>query len=127
DLKWGTQNPIMMRDADFGVVRLRAFGTYAIQISDPGLFLKDIVGTDGLFQTAEISDYLRDLLIQSFSGSLSNAKVPALDLASNYKSIGQALTKDISADFASHGLTLTRFIISNISLPPEVEAVLDKR
>jgi membrane protease subunit (stomatin/prohibitin family) len=127
DLKWGTQNPIMMRDADFGIVRLRAFGTYAIQISDPGLFLKDIVGTDGLFQTEEISDYLRDMLIQSFSTSLGNAKVPALDLAANYRGIGQALTKDIAADFGSHGLTLTRFIISNISLPPEVEAVLDKR
>jgi membrane protease subunit (stomatin/prohibitin family) len=127
DLKWGTQNPIMMRDQDFGVVRLRAFGSYAIKISNPGVFLKDIVGTDGLFETAEISNYLRDMLVQAFTNALATAKVPALDLASNYKSIGEALTTAISQDFAGHGLTLTRFLISNISVPPEVEAALDKR
>ena len=127
EMKWGTQNPIMMRDADFGIVRLRAFGAYAFQITDPGLFLKDIVGTDGLYQTEQINDYLRDMVIQSFSGALSTAKVPALDLASNYKVIGASLMKDIVSDFGAHGLTLTRFIISNISLPPEVEAMLDKR
>lgn len=127
DLKWGTQNPIMMRDADFGVVRLRAFGSYAIKISDPGTFLKDIVGTDGLFETTEISDYLRDMLLQAFANGLGTAKIPALDLAANYKELGNVLTREISADFASHGLTLTRFLISNISVPPEVEAAMDKR
>ncbi len=127
DLKWGTQNPIMMRDADFGVVRLRAFGAYAVRISDPGVFLKEIVGTDGLFETEKISEYLRDMLLQAFAEALGKAKVPCLDLAANYKEIGGALTKDIGADFESHGLTLTRFIISNISVPPEVEAALDKR
>ena len=127
DLKWGTQNPIMMRDADFGVVRLRAFGSYAIKISDPGVFLKDIVGTDGLFETEQISNYLRDMLIQAFSEALGKAKIPCLDLASNYKELGGAMTKEIAADFEGHGLTLTRFLISNISVPPEVEAALDKR
>ncbi|HEY3322766.1 MAG TPA: SPFH domain-containing protein [Planctomycetota bacterium] len=127
DLKWGTPNPIMMRDQDFGVVRLRAFGSYAIKITDPGLFLKDIVGTDGLFETSEISNYLRDMLIQSFTTALASAKVPALDLASNYKEIGASLTTAITNDFAQHGLTLNRFLISNISVPPEVEAALDKR
>ena len=127
DLKWGTQNPIMMRDADFGVVRLRAFGAYAVRISDPGVFLKEIVGTDGLFETEKISEYLRDMLLQAFAEALGKAKVPCLDLAANYKEIGSALTKDIGADFESHGLTLTRFLISNISVPPEVEAALDKR
>jgi membrane protease subunit (stomatin/prohibitin family) len=127
DLKWGTQNPIMMRDADFGVVRLRAFGSYAVKITDPGKFIKDIVGTDGLFETAEISDYLRDMVIQGFATSLGSAKIAALDLAANYKEIGTTLTAGITADFAQHGLTLTRFLISNISVPPEVEAALDKR
>lgn len=127
DLKWGTQNPIPMRDPELSMVRVRAFGAYAIQISDPGVFLKDIVGTDGLFQTDEIQEYLRDMLIQSFTNSLANANVPALDLAKNYRNIGQTLTKEINTDFAQHGLTLTRFIISNISMPPEVEAMLDKR
>jgi len=127
DLKWGTSNPIMMRDADFGAVRLRAFGTYAVKITDPGLFIKDIVGTDGLFQTEEISEYLRDLVIQGFSNSLGNAKIPALDLAANYRSLSDGLTVAIQQDFFTHGLTLSRFIISNISVPPEVEAALDKR
>ncbi len=127
DLKWGTQNPIMMRDADFGVVRLRAFGSYAIKITEPGLFLKDIVGTDGLFETAEITDYLRDMLIQGFTNAVAEAKIPALDLAANYRDISANLTKAISEDFASHGLSLTRFLISNISVPQEVEAALDKR
>ena len=127
DLKWGTPNPIMMRDADFGVVRLRAFGSYAIKITEPGLFLKDIVGTDGLFETSEISNYLRDMLVQGFTTSLGTAKVAALDLAANYKVIGEAMSKGIAADFAQHGLTLSRFIVSNISLPPEVEQALDKR
>ncbi len=127
DLKWGTQNPIMMRDKDFGVVRLRAFGSYAIKITDPGLFIKDIVGTDGLYQTEQLQDYLRDMLIQSFTTSLGAAKIPALDLAAQYKTLGTTLTTDIKNDFAQHGLTLTRFIISNISMPPEVEAALDKR
>jgi membrane protease subunit (stomatin/prohibitin family) len=127
DLKWGTQNPIMMRDQDFGVVRLRAFGSYALKISEPGTFIKEIVGTDGLFETSEISNYLRDMLIQAFSNSLASAKIPALDLAANYKDLSDTLTKSIGADFGAHGLTLTRFMISNISVPPEVEAALDKR
>jgi membrane protease subunit (stomatin/prohibitin family) len=126
-MKWGTQNPIMMRDQDFGIVRLRAFGSYAFQVTDPGLFLKDIVGTDGLYETDKLSDYLRDMLLQSFATALGTAKIPALDLAANYRNIGGALTKDITADFASHGLTLTHFLISNISVPPEVEAAMDKR
>lgn len=127
DLKWGTSNPIMMRDADFGVVRLRAFGAYAVKITDPGLFIKDIVGTDGLFQTEEISEYLRDLVVQGFSNSLGTAKIPALDLAANYRDLSSGLTAAIQQDFATHGLTLSRFIINNISVPPEVEAALDKR
>lgn len=127
DLKWGTQNPIMMRDKDFGVVRLRAFGSYAFKVTEPGQFIKDIVGTDGLFETSEISNYLRDMLLQSFAESLGKANVPALDLAANYKEIGAALSKDITDNFAQHGLSLTRFLISNISVPPEVEAALDKR
>jgi membrane protease subunit (stomatin/prohibitin family) len=127
DLKWGTQNPIMMRDNDLGVVRLRAFGSYAIKVSDPGLFIKDIVGTDGLFETSEISDYLRDMLVQAFTNSVAESKIPALDLAANYKALGTTLTQAIAADFAQHGLQLSRFLISNISVPAEVEAMLDKR
>ncbi|HYF50256.1 MAG TPA: SPFH domain-containing protein [Planctomycetota bacterium] len=127
DLKWGTQNPIMMRDQDFGVVRLRAFGSYAVKITDPGLFIKEIVGTDGLFQTEEVSSYLRDMLIQAFTNALATAKIPALDLAANYNELSNGLTKAIATDFSLHGLTLSRFMISNISVPPEVEAALDKR
>jgi len=127
DLKWGTQNPIMMRDTDFGVVRLRAFGSYAIKISDPGLFLKEISGTDGYFETGEISNFLRDMVVQAFTSAVGQAKIPALDLAANYKVLGDTLSTAIADDFKAHGLTLNRFMISNISVPPEVEAALDKR
>src|SRR5208283_1787149 len=112
---------------DLGIVRLRAFGSYALKITEPGKFIKDIVGTAGLFETAEISDYLRDMLIQGFSNAVASKKIPALDLAANYKEISETLTNSINTDFATHGLTLVRFMISNISVPPEVEAALDKR
>jgi membrane protease subunit (stomatin/prohibitin family) len=117
----------MMRDADFGVVRLRAFGAYAIRVTDPGKFIKEIVGTDGLFETAEISNYLRDMLLQAFATALGSAKIAALDLAANYREIGDKLSSAINQDFGQHGLALTRFLISNISVPQEVEAALDKR
>jgi membrane protease subunit (stomatin/prohibitin family) len=127
DLKWGTQTPIMMRDSELGAVRLRAFGSYAMKVADPGLFIKDIVGTDGLFETSEISDYLRDMLVQALVNSVAESNIPALELARNYKNLGASLTQAIGADFAQHGLQLARFMISSISLPPEVEAMLDKR
>jgi membrane protease subunit (stomatin/prohibitin family) len=127
DLKWGTQNPIMMRDADMGVVRLRAFGTYGIRVKDPGAFIKQVVGTDGCYTTEEIEGQLRSMLVSAFSGMLGTSKIAALDLAANYKTMGDQAVTSMDPDFQTYGISLTRFVIENISVPPEVEKMLDTR
>jgi len=127
DLKWGTQNPIMLRDPEFGPVRLRAFGSYCMQVTDPGTFIKQIAGTGSLFETSEITGQFRNMLVSRFADALGEAKVPMLDLAANYNELGDALRANLQADFDPYGVTLTKFLIENISLPPEVEEALDKR
>lgn len=127
NLKWGTQNPVMMRDSDFGVIRLRSFGTYGIRISDPAAFIREIVGTDGCFTTDEIEGQLRSMIVSSFSAMLGESKIAALDLASNYRSMGEQLRGDMVKDFTQYGVDLTAFYIENISVPPEVEKMIDTR
>ncbi len=127
DLKWGTKNPIMLRDREFGMVRLRAFGTYAMRVETPEVFLKEIVGTDSHFTTDEITQQLRNMLVAGFSSALGKSKVPVLDLAANYDQLSEFILSKVSPDIAQYGLKLTRFLVENISLPPEVEAALDKR
>lgn len=127
DLKWGTQNPIMMRDPDFGVVRLRAFGTYNLRVKDPGVFLREVFGTEGAFTTDEIEGQLRSMLVSAFSAMLGQAEIASLDLASNYRSMGDAARSDMAPEFEKYGLSLTRLVIENISVPPEVEKMLDTR
>ena len=127
DLKWGTRNPIMLRDPDYGAVRLRAFGSYVIQISDPALFLKEIVGTDGHFTTSEISNQLRNLIVARFSAVLGKSRIPILDLAANYDQLSEFVHDRIAPAIEEYGLKLPRFLVENISLPPEVEEALDKR
>ncbi len=127
DLKWGTQNPVMLRDPEFGPIRLRAFGSYVIRVKDAPLFLRDIVGTDGRFTTEEITHQLRNMIVARFANLLGQSKIPALDLAGNYDQLGQFLQQRIAPEFAAVGLELTSLLVENISLPKEVEAVLDKR
>ena len=127
NLKWGTKNPIMLRDPEFGPVRLRAFGSYCIQIKDPGTFIRQISGTDHHFETSEISDQLRNMLVSRFVDSLGESKIPMLDLAANYSEMGEEIQKKISLEFEEYGITLSKFLIENISLPKEVEQALDKR
>lgn len=127
DLKWGTMNPIMMRDADFGMVRLRAFGIYSIRVADPRAFIKEVAGTNGKFDTEDIEGQLKRTLVSGFTDGLGESKIAALDLASNYDELGVFARKKMNEDFKSFGLELTKFIIENISLPPEVEAAMDKR
>ena len=127
DLKWGTKNPIMMRDVEFGPVRLRAFGTYMIRVGDPAAFLREIVGVMGRFTTAEITDQLRDIIVARFADVLGESKIPVLDLAANYDEFGQYLTNRIQPELAKLGLELTKMLVENISLPPAVEEALDKR
>ena len=126
-LKWGTQNPIILRDPEFGMVRIRAFGGYAVRVADAGLFLKDLVGTDQQFRTEEVQDFLRQMIVGRFSTALASANIPMLDLASNQDSIGTKLASIMSVEFRPMGLEFPQFVIENLSLPAEVEQALDKR
>src|SRR5215213_9286439 len=127
DMKWGTSNPIMLRDADFGIVRLRAFGAYSLRVADPGEFIKQIAGTNAHFQTEDIDGQLKRAIVTEFSDALGEMKIPALDLAAQYKELGEAIRAKINEDFSGYGLEVTKFYVENISLPPEVEAAMDKR
>lgn len=127
DRKWGTKNPIMLRDAEFGPVRLRAFGTYAIRIKDPAVILRQIVGTDSRFTIDEFGEQLRDMVVARFTDILGESKIPILDLAGNYDELAKYVSPRIEPDFAGFGLEMAKFLVENISLPAEVEAVLDKR
>ena len=126
--KWGTANPVMMRDADFGIVRLRAFGTYDFRIVDVPKFLKEVAGTDNHFRLDEFNDTMRSRLVSVFTDALATARIPALDVASRYGELGEALLPLINpAITAKYGLEMTTFIVENVSVPPEVEAAIDKR
>lgn len=127
DLKWGTKNPIMCRDKEFGVVRIRAFGTYTIRVKDPALFLREIVGTDGEFTTDEISYQIRNLIIPRFSNVVASSGIPVLDMAANLTSLGDIVAEQVSPQMAEYGLEMPAFFIENISLPPAVEEAMDKR
>jgi membrane protease subunit (stomatin/prohibitin family) len=127
DRKWGTKNPIMMRDAEFGPVRLRAFGNYGIRVIDPGTFVKQLAGTDGRFTVDELGEQLRDMLVARFTDALAEAKVPVLDVAAHQDELGQKLLSRINPDFHQFGLEIVGLVIENVSLPPEVEAAMDKR
>ena len=126
--KWGTANPIMMRDADFGIVRARAFGTYDFKIVDAKLFLKEVAGSDQNFRLDEFGDTMRSRIVSVFSDALASAQVPVLDVATRYGELGEALLPLINPVVgAKYGLQIASFIIENVSVPPEVEAAIDKR
>src|SRR5260221_10436874 len=126
--KWGTSNPVMMRDADFGIVRLRAYGTYDFRIVDVKKFLKEVAGTDDHFRLDEFNDTMRSRIVSVFSDALATAKIPALDVAARYSELGEALLPLINPAIGEkYGLEMTTFIVENVSVPPEVEQAIDKR
>lgn len=127
DMKWGTQNPIILRDPEFGAVRVRAFGTFAVRVVDPAAILRQLVGTDPLFKTDEVSGFLRQITVARLPGALAAAKVPVLDLAAHQDKIGAVLGQTLSAECRDLGVEFVRFVIENVSLPPEVEQALDKK
>ncbi len=127
DLKWGTKNPLMIRDAEFGAARVRAFGTYGVRVADPLKFMREIVGTDGDFRVEEISDQLRNLITSRFSSAVGAAGIPVLDMAANYEQLGDVIGTRIGPEFEEYGLELTKLLVENISVPPAVEEALDKR
>jgi excisionase family DNA binding protein len=126
--KWGTSNPIMMRDQDFGIVRVRAFGTFDFKIVEPRIFLKEVAGTDHHFRLNEFADTMRSRIVSLFSDALATAKVPVLDLATRYSELGDALLPIINPlTTTKYGIEITSFILENASVPPEVEQAIDKR
>lgn len=127
DLKWGTSNPIMMRDAEFGMLRLRAFGIYTIRVVDSATFLKTLVGTNGVYTLGDVTEQLRKSIMSRFTDVLGEAKIPALDLAAKYDELSDLVRTKLQDEFKTMGLELSKFFVENISLPEEVEAMLDKR
>jgi membrane protease subunit (stomatin/prohibitin family) len=127
DFKWGTQNPVIVRDPEFGMVRVRAFGAFAARVSDPAALLRELAGTDPQFRTEEVGEYLRQLVVSKLGSALGSANVPLLDLASRQEGIGQQLAGILTEDLASVGIAIPKFVIENISVPPEVEAAIDTR
>ena len=126
--KWGTSNPVMMRDQDFGIVRVRAFGTFDFKVVDVKTFLKEVAGTDHQFRLDEFADTMRSRIISVFTDALASAKVPVLDVASRYSELGDALLPLINpALIGKYGIELASFIVENVSVPPEVEQAVDKR
>lgn len=127
DQKWGTTNPVMMRDSEFGMLRLRGFGAYAFRVSDPAACIREIAGVNSLYTVAEVEGLLKRTIVSGLSDTIAESGIPALDLASQYDELGALCRTRLSPRFAAYGLTLTDFVIENLSLPEDVEKALDKR
>ncbi len=127
NLKWGTKNPVIIRDPELGPVRLRAFGTYVARVAAPDKFIKEIVGTDGHFTIDEITEQLKSLIVTRFSDMLAVSRIALPDLSASYNEISQGLTAKIAPEFGEYGLEITKLLVENIALPPEVESALDKK
>lgn len=125
--KWGTANPIIKRDSEFGMVRVRGFGSYAFKVDDAGVFLKELFGTNSSFETGDIVDWLKSMLISAMNDAIGETKVSVLDLAGNTEELNQIIKANIQAKFKEIGLLLTNFIIENMSVPEEVEKAIDER
>src|SRR5258706_8665214 len=126
--KWGTANPIMMRDDDLGIVRVRAFGTFDFHVVEPKLFLKEVAGSDQNFRLDEFADTMRSRIVSVFTDALATAKIPVFDVASRYTELGEALMPLINPVIkAKYGIEMASFILENVSVPPEVEQAVDKR
>jgi membrane protease subunit (stomatin/prohibitin family) len=126
-MKWGTKSPILCRDPEFGPVRIRAFGTYAMRVADPARFMTEIVGTDGEFTTDEIAMQVRSVIVEAFAGAIAQSGIPVLDMAANKRDLGRIIREAIAPSVGAYGLAVPEFVIESITLPEEVEKVLDQR
>jgi len=125
---WGTSNPVMARDQDLGIVRLRGFGTYDFRVADVPRFLKEVAGTDAHFTTSEFANTMRSRIVSVFSEALAASRVPVAEVATRYRELGDALlpiANPIVRD--RYGVELASFVLENVSVPPEVEQAIDKR
>jgi membrane protease subunit (stomatin/prohibitin family) len=127
DMKWGTKNPVMMRDPELGMVRVRAFGAFSVRVVDPSKLLRELVGTDPQFRTDEVHEYLRQNMVSHLASVLASSGIPVIELAAHHGDLGDQLAARLTDELADLGIAVPKFVIENISLPPEVEAALDKR
>lgn len=127
DQKWGTPQPITIRDADFGAVRLRAFGNYSFRVADPKLFQTEISGTRERYETVDIDGQLRGLVLQNISNAVAGSGIAFLDLAANQLSFAQALTRQLAPEFEKIGLKLEGMTVQNVSLPEELQKIMDQK
>jgi membrane protease subunit (stomatin/prohibitin family) len=127
DQKWGTRHPLILRDAELGPVRLRGFGTYSLRAVDPVRLIREVSGTNPLFPLEGISEQLRNLIVSRLADLLGESDHPVLDLAARYDELAGQLQQRLAAEWAHYGLELTSLLIENLTLPPEVEAALDRR
>ena len=125
--KWGTSNPITMRDKEFGTIRLRGYGSYSFKVENAELFLKEVFGTNASYQTEDIEQYLKSMLVSNISDTIAESKIGALDLASNLGEFNKLAKEKLTEDFAQLGLKLVNLIIENVSFPEEVEKAIDQR
>jgi membrane protease subunit (stomatin/prohibitin family) len=125
--KWGTSNPVILRDGELGPVRLRAFGTYAVRVVDSRKFVEELVGATPVFVIEQIVDQLRDLVVASVSGVLADGGISIYELSSKYAEVASRVQDRVTAQFQQYGLSITQLVIENVSLPAEVEATLDQQ
>lgn len=122
DQKWGTKNPITLSDNRFGMLEIRAFGTYVIKVADPALFIREVVGTDGHFTTDEINNQLRSLVVTRFTDAIGEADLPVEKYAANTNEISVLVQGIMQEDFKVYGVDLANFLIENVSMPDEIKA-----
>lgn len=127
DRKWGTTNPVMMRDADFGMIRVRAFGTYSFHVVNAEALLKECFGTNKVYRASDIDGQIKKMCVSTLSDAIAESKIPALDIAANYDELGNYAMQMINAKLEQLGIELTAFVIENVSLPEEVEKAMDRR
>lgn len=127
DLKWGTPTPITIRDAELGLLQVRAFGSYNIRVIDPPRFLQELISTDGLFQVDEVSNYLRNVIVSAFATAVGRMSIPFAEFAARYRELGETLRADMQADIQQYGLELTQVLIESVSLPDTVQDAINKR
>ncbi len=125
--KWGTSNPIAMRDPEFGTIRIRGYGSYSFRVDEPSTFLKELFGSNSTFQTEDIANYLRSLIVTSVSDAIASSKISAIDLAANLEEFGEIVLTKGDEKLRSLGLKLVNFNIENLSFPEEIEKAIDTR
>lgn len=127
DRKWGTANPVMMRDSELGMIRVRAFGSFAFRVKDPAAFMREVFGTSSLFTVEGVEGQIRSLAVSALTDAIAESGIPALDLASRYDELSRRALEALAPQVAALGLELCGFVIENISLPEEVEKAIDRR